>query len=169
MKVYTSETQSTHRTKERIKVGIADFAVGIDDTTLVTSGLGSCVGIAVFDARQSVGGLAHAMLPTANDDENDAKYVDTAVPALVEEMESEGAVPGDLRAKLAGGATMFDFTSAEESIGDRNVNAARDTLDSLDIPLVAEDVGGGHGRSLRFSVRTADLRIRSANAGESTI
>ncbi|RDI70769.1 chemotaxis protein CheD [Halopelagius longus] len=169
MKVYTSETQSTHRTKERIKVGIADFAVGTGETTLVTSGLGSCVGIAVFDAQQSVGGLAHAMLPTADGDENDAKYVDTAVPALVGAMEKEGAVPGNLRAKLAGGATMFEFTSAEESIGDRNVVAARDTLDSLDIPLVAEDVGGDYGRSLQFSVRSADLRVRSANAGVSTL
>lgn len=169
MKVYTSETQSTHRTKERIKVGIADFAVGTDETTLVTSGLGSCVGVAVFDAQQSVGGLAHAMLPTADGDENDAKYVDTAVPALVRAMEEEGAVPGNLRAKLAGGATMFEFTSAEGSIGDRNVTAVRDALDSLGIPLVAEDVGGDYGRSLRFSVRTADLHVRSANAGENTL
>lgn len=169
MKVYTSEREPTHQPPERVKVGIADFAVGADETMLVTSGLGSCVGIAVFDAHRSVGGLAHAMLPYADGDDDEAKYVDTVVPALVEEMKREGAAPDNLRAKLAGGATMFEFTSADGSIGDRNVLAVREMLDALDIPLVAEDVGGDHGRSLRFSVGTFDLRVRSANTGESVL
>jgi chemotaxis protein CheD len=166
MKVYTSRREPERGEPRRRRVGIADFAVGRDDTTLVTSGLGSCVGIAVFDAEEAVAGLAHVMLPRAPDDGDHAKYADTAVPALVRSVEEAGARRGALRAKLAGGATMFEFTSADGSIGDRNVAASRDALRSLDVPVVAEDVGGDFGRSLEFSALTGALRVRSANAGE---
>jgi chemotaxis protein CheD len=168
MEIYTSEPSARRRT-DRIKVGIADFAVGGDESRLSTSGLGSCVGIALYDARAGVSGLAHAMLPAGEGKGDEAKYVDTVVPALVAEMERDGASRRRLRAKLAGGSTMFEFESADESVGERNVAAARRTLSALDIPIDGEDVGGEHGRSLELDGATGDLHVRSASAGEHTL
>ncbi|SFR43957.1 chemotaxis protein CheD [Halogeometricum limi] len=167
MKIYTSDTTNTVR--ERTKVGIADYGVVSGDETLTTSGLGSCVGIALYDNASGVAGLAHAMLPYANGDSKEAKYVDTVVPALLQSMVDRGANPRNVRAKLAGGSTMFEFSSTDGSIGDRNVAAAREVLGRERISIVAENVGGDHGRSLELVASTGDLRVRSANAGRTTI
>ena len=168
MEVYKSEPPAK-RTTDRIKVGIADFAVGDEESHLSTSGLGSCVGIALYDQWAGVAGLAHAMLPDGTGKSDDAKYVDTAIEALIAAMEAEGAASRRLRAKLAGGSTMFEFESTDVSVGDRNVEAAHDALAELGVPVVAEDVGGEHGRSLELDGSTGDLRVRSAAAGEHTL
>ena len=164
MEVYTTDT--IHDRPARIKVGIADYAVGGDETTLVTSGLGSCVGVALFDSRAGVAGLAHAMLPSKEEisdpGTNDAKYVNSAVTALLGAMEAEGADRSRMTAKLAGGSKMFEFTAATGSIGRRNVEAARCRLNAAGIDLVAEDVGGEHGRSLELAGATGELTVRSA-------
>ena len=169
MQVYTTDTPTS--TSGRIKVGIAEFAVDSDGNTLTTSGLGSCLGIALYDPVSSVSGLAHAMLPKSDGSEKPAKYADTSIESLLEEMNAAGADTDGVVAKLAGGSTMFDFTSANggTSIGERNVAAARETLDQLDIEIVAADVGGEHGRSLEFDSSSGDLRVRSANAGDQTL
>jgi chemotaxis protein CheD len=169
MKVYTNDAEADGATRSRVKVGIADYETAVEGETLVTSGLGSCVGIALYDAENGVAGLAHAMLPRNDGDENEAKYVDTGVPALLDEMRRSGADPDRVRAKMAGGSAMFDFSSADGTIGERNAAAARHTLDRLGIRLVAADVGGDHGRSLALDAATGQLTVRSANAGETTI
>lgn len=167
MKLYTSEPRRTGG--GLTKVGIADRAVARDDAVIVTSGLGSCVGIALADTSAAIIGLAHAMLPSHRPDGAEAKFVDSTTRALVAEMDDRGADIDRIVAKLAGGSRMFEFTTAGGNVGQRNVDAARQTLDGLDIPVVADDVGGSHGRSLEFRGPVGELRIRSAAAGEKTI
>lgn len=160
MKTYggASESERTHG-----RVGIADFAVTDDGGLLTTSGLGSCLGVGLYDERAAVAGLAHAMLPTAPDDpQNRAKFADTAIEAVVGEMTRAGASVDAITAKLAGGSAMFEFDSQDEPIGARNIVVARSTLDSLGVPVVAEDVGGDAGRSLRFHGDTGTLVVKSA-------
>jgi len=160
MKTYGG-TPASARTRKR--VGIADFAVTTDGAVLTTSGLGSCLGIGLYDDRAGVAGLIHVMLPTAPDDApNAAKYADTGIDAVLAEMDDEGATPGRVRAKLAGGSAMFEFDSQDEPIGERNVAVTRATLDRLGIPVDAEDVGGDSGRSIRFHGDTGELRVKSA-------
>ncbi|KAB1196567.1 MULTISPECIES: chemotaxis protein CheD [Haloferax] len=169
MQVYTTDTPTS--TSGRIKVGIAEFAVDTDGNTLTTSGLGSCIGVALYDPVTNVSGLAHAMLPEANEGGKPAKFADTGIESLLAEMQASGADPDRVVAKLAGGSNMFDFTSTNGgmSIGERNVDSARKTLDRLEIDVVAADVGGDHGRSLELDSRSGDLRVRSANAGDQTL
>ncbi|WP_251343828.1 chemotaxis protein CheD [Haloplanus halophilus] len=160
MKTYGREA-SDERTRRR--VGIADFAVTADGAVLTTSGLGSCLGVGLFDESAGVAGLAHTMLPTAPDDAaNAAKFTDTGIDAAVNAMCREGAAPGSITAKLAGGSAMFEFDSQEEPIGRRNVEVGRRVLERLDVPVVAEDVGGDSGRSLRFHGDTGVLVVKSA-------
>ncbi|MEM4782443.1 MAG: chemotaxis protein CheD [Halalkalicoccus sp.] len=146
------------RSQARKRVGVAEYAVDTD-RSLSTSGLGSCVAVAVYEPG-GIGGLLHAMLPRAEDvpGGHDAKCVDTGIAALYEDLRAGGANTERLAAKLAGGSAMLDLTGP--AIGDRNVAVARETLAECDIPVLATDVGGKRGRSVCLSVPDGDLRVR---------
>ena len=147
-------------------VRVAQAAVGGADDTLVTLGLGSCVAIVLHDEGARVGGLAHVLLPEpalSRDQHNVNKFATTAVPALVQEMARLGARPGRLKARLIGGAAMFQGLMVPGSLnmGARNVIAAREALEKAGIPLVAEEVGADYGRSVRFHVGTGRTTVSS--------
>ncbi|QLG61020.1 chemotaxis protein CheD [Halorarum salinum] len=153
----------------RRKVGLSDAAVATDGSALVTSGLGSCLGVAVHHPSAGAGGLLHAMLPEASDHPGvDQKFVVQGVEALLAALADEGAPPDGLRAKLAGASEMIEFDRGPSapSVGRRNVEAAERVLAANDVPVVAADTGGHRGRSLRFD--TADGRLRVAYAGGDT-
>jgi chemotaxis protein CheD len=174
MKVYdgSSQTEQTQDTEpERIKVGIAEHEVTTDGAVLTTSGLGSCIGVALHDPETGAAGLVHVMLPSADDmeDGNAAKFADTGTKLLVTEMEQAGDDVRNIEAKIAGGSDMLDFSESGSGIGVRNVEQVRETLDGFDIPIVGEDVGGDHGRSLRLESETGDLVVKSANQGDTRL
>jgi len=147
-------------------VKVADWAAERGDAVLVTLGLGSCVAIMLHDADACAGAMAHILLPSkslARDATNPAKFPETAVPLLVEQLSALGAEPRRLIAKLAGGASMFAqlMTPGSVQMGERNLVACRDVLRRAGIPVVREAVGGGAGRSVRFSVADGRVEIRS--------
>ena len=147
-------------------VRVAQQAVGGADDTLVTLGLGSCVAIVLHDEAARVGGMAHILLPEpalSRDQGNASKFATTAVPALVEEMARMGARPGRLKARLVGGAAMFQGLMVPGSLnmGARNVIAAREALQRAGIPVVGEQVGGDFGRSVRFQVGAGKTVVSS--------
>lgn len=151
--------------KERI-VKVAEWAVERGDAVLVTLGLGSCVAIMLHDAQAGAGAMAHILLPSrslARDATNPAKFPETAVPLLVQQLTELGAEPRRLMAKLAGGASMFAqlMTPGSMQMGERNIVAARDVLRRAGIPVVREAVGGGAGRSVRFYVADGRVEVRS--------
>lgn len=167
MKVYDgSETESASDSKpERLKVGIAEYEVTTESAILTTSGLGSCIGIGIYDEQTGAAGLVHIMLPTAEDVDggNRAKFADTGVADLVEALEDVGASSTTMEAKIAGGSDMLDFSENGSSIGSRNIQQVRTTLDEHGIPITGEDVGGEHGRSLQLESDSGDLVVKSAN------
>jgi len=154
-----------------VKVGMADLNVAEGGATLKTTGLGSCVGLTLFDPKQLVAGMAHIMLPSSDiareGQLNIAKYADTAIPELLKQLLRLGADRRRLVAKLAGGAQMFAFSGTGDSlrIGPRNVESTKLALESLDIPVVAEDTGGNYGRTIEFDSRSGVLFIRSVQYG----
>jgi chemotaxis protein CheD len=155
---------------EQIRVKVADYAVARGDTVIATLGLGSCVAIAVHDATTGIGGLAHVLLPSesmSRDRTNRAKFPSTAVPLLIAEMRKLGAA-GPFTAKLVGGASMFGALLPDGGVnmGERNVESARRALVVAGIPIVAQDTGGGHGRSVFLHVRDGRVVVRSLSAGE---
>ncbi|MFB6179276.1 MAG: chemotaxis protein CheD [Halorientalis sp.] len=172
MKVYdgTSET-SAEPQQQRLKVGIAEYEVTTAGADLTTSGLGSCLGIAMYDETAGVAGLVHIMLPSAAevDDSNEAKFADTGIELLIDEMEQVGASTRRIEAKVAGGSDMLDFSENGSGIGVRNIEQVEETLSDLDIPIVSQDVGGDHGRSLKLDGSTGDLTVKSANKGSQVI
>lgn len=172
MKIYdgTSTGQSSEVTVTQKKVGIAEYEVATGGTVLTTSGLGSCIGVALYDETADVAGLVHVMLPTAEDNEGrPAKFADTGIEVLVEAMEEAGADPDRITAKIAGGSDMLDFSQNGSSIGARNLEKVRETLGDFSIPISGEDVGGDHGRSLKFTATSGELIVKSANQDSTTL
>ena len=159
---------------EMIKVGMADLKVCISPNAVTTLGLGSCVGVAIRDPQTKVGGLAHVMLPsskTVNNNSNIAKFADTGVVELVKQMEKSGAVKRRMVAKIAGGAQMFALQSKSElmQVGKRNVEAVKQVLKELGIPILSEDTGLDYGRTVEFFPETGDYVIKSVGKPVKTI
>ena len=158
-----------------IRVRVADYAVSADaQSVLATVGLGSCVAIALYDARARVGGLAHVLLPDpslSRDQSNPAKFPSTAVPLLLREMRKLGADPRRLTAKIVGGASMFGslVPSGGINVGERNVAAVRNALAAACVPLVGEDVGSDHGRSVYFHLADGRVDVRSLRKGNRVV
>lgn len=159
---------------ELIKVGMADLKVGKSPDSIISYGLGSCVGIALYDPQAKVGGLAHIMLPDstqARATDNSAKFADTAIPALLDQVVRLGGNPSKITAKMAGGSQMFIFAQATDvmRIGDRNVDAVRQVLKSLSLRIVAEDVGGNYGRTVELLLDSGVFLIKTVNKGENRL
>lgn len=160
--------------QEVVRVGIADMNIVKEPLTIRTSGLGSCVGVVLYDERKKIAGLLHVMLPDSSlaksERINEAKFADTGIYALMEILKAEGVRPMSLKAKIAGGAQMFQFGSSDTiRIGPRNVEAVKEQLKRLSIPLIAEDTGGSSGRTIEFDPATSLLNIRTVNAGTKNI
>jgi chemotaxis protein CheD len=152
---------------EAIPVGIAEFKVSWNPDRLVVFGLGSCVGIALYDPQSRVGGMAHVMLPSShlyNRSPYAGKFADTALVAMTAEMERAGAGRSRLVAKLVGGANMFsNVPQTTASVGLRNIAAAREKLTEMGIPILSEQVGGTQGRTVFFHLADGQLEIRRLN------
>lgn len=153
-----------------IKVGMADMHVARHPAVLTTLGLGSCVGIALYDKTTGTIGLAHCMLPDSTQSKNAsniAKFVDTAIEALVANMVGLGANRYKIVAKLAGGAQMFNFSQASDlmRIGHRNIIAAKEKLGYMKIPIVSEDTGGNYGRTIILDSATGILQVKTIGYG----
>ena len=154
-----------------VTVGISDLNIVKSPDILVTYALGSCVGICLYDPMLKLAGLSHIMLPSsrlAPDLNQPMKFADTAIPMLIKRMEAMGGRPVRFKAKIAGGAQMFAAMSNASlaNIGTRNVQAVKEALNRLRIPIIAEDAGKNYGRTLYFTAEDGMMRIKSVNKGE---
>lgn len=150
--------------KRRVKVGVSDAEVTTRDVTLVTSGLGSCLGVALYDPTSGVGGLLHAMLPASADHPGPPeKFVVDGIDQMLEELDRAGASRRSIRAKLAGASSMLDLETESASVGEQNVDAAKRALNARNVPIEASDTGGSNGRSLRFDPADGRLVVSSAD------
>ena len=156
-----------------IKVGIADMKLCDPPDKVTTIGLGSCVGVCIYDKVKKCSGLVHVMLPDSTrirQNQNRMKFADTGVDELVKTLISRGAFKGNLRAKIAGGAKIFNFSAQNlGSIGDQNVDAVKKKLAEHGIKIVAEDCGGTAGRTITFNPDNFELQIVTASRNSYTI
>lgn len=157
-----------------IKVGMADLNICKSPDMITTLGLGSCIGIALYDPVTKIGGLAHIMLPDSTQMRNNtniAKFADTGIEELVKRMVAAGASKGRLVAKIAGGAKMFEVSglSAIGNVGERNALASKAKLKQMGIPLKAEDTGLNYGRTVELYTETGEFRIKSVGKTVKTI
>lgn len=159
-----------------IKVGMAEMDILIGPGSIKTVGLGSCIGVILYDSYMKVAGMAHIMLPESNIAKgkifNAAKYADTAIPELLHRLKKAKANMRQIKAKLAGGAQMFTFiddVTHTIRIGPRNIEAVKQILQEYHIPITGEDTGGNYGRTIEFYNETGKLHIRSIHQGDKEI
>jgi chemotaxis protein CheD len=154
-----------------INIGLGERVVSTNSLdVLVAYGLGSCLGICMFDPVRRVSGLLHAVLPQRNNgaDPVSAKYVDSGIDGLLQEMVKAGADRRRLVVRMAGGANMLTASglSGTFDIGTRNINSAHATFQRLGMPLKAFDVGGNLGRTVRVYVADGRMTVRILNGKE---
>ena len=145
------------------QVQMAEIVV-VENSHLLKTTLGSCVGIVLYDETRRVTGLAHIMLPKKLErDSSVGKYADSALPALLRRVLQRGGNPERITARIAGGANMFRAATDRgiATIGEQNIVAVKGLLAELKIPLVFEDVGGEHGRTVVFDNETGRIEVKT--------
>lgn len=153
---------------------------------LIARGLGACVGICLYDAVARLAAMVHVVLPETLPLKSfgsspqtlsvlPGKCADTAVRNAINQIVQEGARPERLRAAIAGGAQIFSHASgavpdsvalSRLEIGPRNIRAVRTALETENVPLVAEDIGGSYGRNLTFCVGSGEVFVRRIGSEE---
>lgn len=152
----------------RVSVGIGQLAVSRDPgEVLVAYGLGSCIGVTVYDSQVRVGGMVHVLLPDSEgktpDPREPGRYADAGIDLLVKRLAEMGAVPRRLLVKIAGGAAVLGPANAEKfKIGERNAEAIRERLKRHGLTPAAADVGGVRGRTLEVYVGSGKTFVRTA-------
>lgn len=159
---------------EVIKVGMADLNVAKAPDSLITLGLGSCIGLTLYDPVLKVGGMVHYMLPDSTklkNNSNIAKFGDTGIRELYRLMIEQGASPRRIVAKIAGGAKMFEVSGLSNvgHVGERNAEQAKIVLKELKIPLVAEDTGLNYGRTVELNCENGDFHIKAVGKSSKII
>jgi len=154
--------------EKEINVGIADYKITSAPGKLITYGLGSCVGVALYDPIIKLGGLLHIMLPDStqfNKDKvtNQAKFADLGLPLIVREMKMQGAKTLRIQAKLVGGAQMFSGFDEKLllNIGKRNAIMTKKVLDAMGIRVLAEELGGNRGRTMVLDTLSGQVTIKT--------
>jgi chemotaxis protein CheD len=153
-------------------VRMGELAVSsLSGHTLVSLGLGSCIGLALLDRRMGIAGLAHIVLPQSQGhaSDNPRKFADLAIPEMLDELAGLGARRIRLEAVLVGGAAMFAVSAASMEVGQRNEAAVREQLQGFRIPVVATATGGSKGRTIRVDVATAMVTVREAGGKDTEL
>jgi chemotaxis protein CheD len=120
--------------------------------------LGSCVAVCLYDTRLKYGGMNHFMLPLWNGEGlASPKYGNVAITQLLTKMIQLGSRSETLVAKVFGGAAVLEMTNNSFAIGERNVEVAMQELGRLGIEVVAQSTGGVLGRKIIFDNQTGDV------------
>ncbi len=148
------------------KVGIGQLKVLKGRGILCAYGLGSCIGLFLYDRTARVGGLAHIMLPGEAPEGLSVfpyKYGDNAIDAMVRLMEQQGAERRRIGGVLIGGAHMFHDSVGDyrDCIGQKNISGVLQALKFRSLPILAEDVGGDYGRTVEANVEDGTVKISS--------
>ncbi|KGK97982.1 chemotaxis protein CheD [Methanococcoides methylutens] len=142
--------------------GIGEYKVG-KNILLKAMGLGSCVGVVLYDHKSRMAGIAHVLLPGASND-GKTKHAETAITTMLEEMVCNGARRKHISAKVAGGAQIFKHMNLDIlKIGDRNIKSVEETLKKEKIEILATDVGGSMGRNVIFNAVDGSLIVKYSN------
>lgn len=152
-----------------IKVLIGQVALTRPPNVLQTV-LGSCLGVVLYDEINKIMGMTHVLLPSSvgrTPSELPGKYADKAVECLYNALIKLGGQHSNIKAKIAGGARMFqasiDYSNTD--VGSDNTKAVKQALKKLNIKIIAEDTGGCVGRKIELNPKTFTVIVESFGHG----
>jgi chemotaxis protein CheD len=145
-------------------IHVGEIFVGAKPTEISTV-LGSCISVCLYDSVEQVGGMNHYLVPLWNDNGlQSPKYGNISIPKLIENMLNIGCQKHNLIAKLFGGANVIDVTQEEMMIGRKNILIAKEILREYDIKITAQDVGGTRGRKILMRSDTGKIFLKYTGA-----
>jgi chemotaxis protein CheD len=151
-------------------IKMAEMAV-VENSKLLKTTLGSCVGIVLHDEKKKISGLAHILLPEPiRKDRSVGKYAETAIPALFRRVVNRGGSKENIRAYIAGGANMFKWSNDKKiaSVGEKNVAAVKRILGEMNIAVVFDETGGNNGRTMLFDNTSGEVQVKTLAQPECT-
>lgn len=127
----------------------------------ISTVLGSCVAVCLYDNTLGIGGMNHYLLPFWNGNGlQSPKFGNVSIPKLIETMMSKGSTSRTIEAKIFGGASMNIGASESMMIGQKNILVAKEILKEYNITIVAEDVGGQNGRKIQFDLERGKVLLK---------
>lgn len=133
----------------------------------ISTVLGSCVAVCLYDTALGIGGMNHYLLPFWNGNGlQSPKFGNIAIPKLIESMIMKGSNPKNLQAKIFGGASLNMGITDAMMIGQKNILVAKEILREYKIVLVAEDVGGQNGRKIQFDLERGKVLLKYAQRSD---
>jgi len=151
-----------------INVDMGEMEISTDSNdVLVSTGLGSCLVMCAYDPVKKVGGLARMLLPGSNkelDEKCPAKYIDIAVPLMIQRLQNRGVSKSNLIIKIVGGARCLTIPGEDNILctGPQNVAEIKSALERENLAICAEDLGGKYGRSVEFFIDTGRIVLKTA-------
>jgi chemotaxis protein CheD len=175
-KLGQDKTESTKepapKKSEEVLVGLADVVVRTGSVQFAFVGLGSCIGVVALDPKTDVSGAVHIMLPHSISGmlvDKLGKFADTGVEELLRQMIEAGAQKDRICVAFAGGASVGTHDKPAYDIGARNLEALKETLSAMSLPVVAADAGGTTGRTVRMFSSTGEVIVRTIKRGEAVL
>lgn len=133
----------------------------------ISTVLGSCVAVCLYDRKLGIGGMNHYLLPLWNGNGlQSPKFGNISIPKMIDQMIARGSTPQALEAKIFGGASMNIGNSEAMMIGQKNILVAREILMEYKIAIVAEDIGGQNGRKIQFDIERGKVLMKYATRSE---
>ena len=149
---------------EKIFIHVGQIHIGFNPTEISTV-LGSCVSVCLFDKYRQIGGMNHYLLPLWNGNGlQSPKFGNVSIPRMVQSMIDIGCKPINMEAKIFGGASINISSSEDFMIGKRNALTAKEILSDFKIPIVAEDIGGASGRRIMMRSDTGKVMLKYAGS-----
>jgi chemotaxis protein CheD len=131
------------------------------DAVTISTILGSCAAVCLWDSRRKIGGMNHYLLPEGPaDGENRLRYGNVANAALLNELLAMGSDIKDLQAKVFGGSNAF-AADPLTALGTRNVEVAERFLRNAGIPITEKEVSGKKGRKLMFNIVDGATEVKN--------
>ena len=156
--------------KKKIEVNMGEMKIAKTPDVLITRGLGSCLGITLYDPIKKIGTMAHAMLPDINRakaQSNPNRFVNSVVENMLGELKKENCFKKNLQVKLFGGAHMFSFIAKDNllNVGEKNIEMAKDVFQKQGMAIVAEELGGSIGRTIELDLESGKVLIKTISIG----
>ena len=128
---------------------------------VISTILGSCIAVCLWDRFLRVGGMNHYLLPLWNGEGlQTPKFGNVSIPALIDKMLLLGCTRGNLSAKVFGGSNVLETSSSFLRVGERNIHLAETALKEAKITIACQDVGGTQGRKILFRTSSGEVFVK---------
>lgn len=154
-----------HLLSEHIAAG--HFKATPQSPLVLQAYLGTCLGVALYDAKRKAGGMIHILLPEppgTSGTDTPEKYASTGIPMLIAQLIDMGCTPEDLKASIAGGALVGPVSRQDIGldIGGRSADIAQDLFKAAGIEVIKSETGGFFTCTLELNMETGETEIKPA-------